>query len=78
VKNIKVLVNFEKISFKMTIIEGFSDFIANQWKSFIIIYAILLIWDLLDKKDWKILFNFVNVYFLLVAYIINNNILDEV
>ncbi len=77
-KNIKVLVNFEKISFKMTIIEGFSDFIANQWKSFIIIYAILLIWDLLDKKDWKILFNFVNVYFLLVAYIINNNILDEV
>ena len=47
--------------------EGFSGFTADQWKTFILIYAIPLMWDLLAEPDRKILENFVRAYSLLVC-----------
>ena len=47
--------------------EGFFGFTADQWKTFILIYAIPLLWDLLAEPDQKILGNFVRACFLLVC-----------
>ena|SRR2546429_8171516 len=60
-------VNMERISYKISTKEGFFDFIANQWKLFIFIYAIPLMWNLLVTLDWKILANFMRAYFLLTC-----------
>ena len=57
--------------------EGFSGFTANQWKTFILIYAIPLMWDLLAEPDRKILGNFVRACSLLVCRIIDYNTLNE-
>ena len=50
-KSIKVPANLEKIPYKIAIREGFSGYTADQWKSFILIYVTLLIWDLLNVSD---------------------------
>ena len=57
--------------------EGFSDFTADQWKTFILVYATSLLWDLLDLPDREILVNFVRACLLLVCRIIDNSILTE-
>ncbi|GBC11559.2 hypothetical protein GLOIN_2v1776801 [Rhizophagus irregularis DAOM 181602=DAOM 197198] len=57
--------------------DGFSAFTANQWRSFIMIYATPILWDLLDESDRKILANFVRACFLLVSRIIDRNSLNE-
>jgi len=41
-KSIKLPVDLERILYKITTGEEFSGFTANQWKSFIMIYAIPL------------------------------------
>jgi len=41
------------------------------------IYAILIMWDLLGEADRKILTNFVKVCFLLTTRIIDDSALDE-
>src|SRR6185312_14571710 len=35
--------------------DGFSNFTANMWKTFIMIFAIPITWDFLDEVDKKIL-----------------------
>jgi len=40
--------------------EGFSNFTADMWKTFIIIFATLITWDFLDEVDKKILAYFVH------------------
>src|SRR5271169_2219273 len=70
-------VDLGRIPNKITTGEGFSGFMANQWKSFILIYAIPLMWDLLAEPDRKILGNFIRACSLLVCRIIDYNILNE-
>jgi hypothetical protein len=50
--------------------EGFSSFTADQWRSFIMIYATPILWDLLDESDRR-------ACFLLVSRIIDRNSLNE-
>ena len=76
-KNIKVPVDLGRIPHKIATSEGFSSFTADQWKSFILIYAIPLMWDILSEYDRKILANFIRACSLLVSRIIDNNALDE-
>ena len=76
-KNIKVPVDLGRIPYKIATGEGFSEYTANQWKSFIMIYATPIMWDLLDEADQQILANFIKACYLLTTRIINNNALDE-
>ena len=62
---------------KISTREGFSGFTADQWKTFILVYATPLLWDLLDLPDKEILVNFVRACSLLVCRIIDNNVLTE-
>jgi hypothetical protein len=58
--------------------DGFSSFTADQWKTFFLVYAIPLTWDLLEsKKDKKILLHLVRACYLLTARIITKNQLAE-
>ena len=76
-KAIKLPTDLGRIPYKIATGEGFSGFTADQWKSFIMIYATPIMWDLLDSDDQKILANFVRVCSLLVCRTIDNNALDE-
>ena len=76
-KNIKMPADLGRIPYKIATGEGFSGFTADQWKSFILIYAIPLMWDILPESDQKILAYFVRACSLLVSRIIDNNALDE-
>ena len=74
---IKVPVDLGRKPTKIATGEGFSGYTADQWRSFIMIYATPIMWDLLDEADRKILANFVRACSLLVCRIINNEALDE-
>jgi hypothetical protein len=76
-KTIKIPADMGRIPNKIATGEGFSGFTADQWKTFILIYAIPLMWDLLAEPDRKILGNFVRACSLLVCRIINYNALNE-
>lgn len=76
-KMIKPPVDLGRIPCKISTGEGFSGFTADQWKSFIMIYATPIMWDLLDYSDREILANFVRACSLLVCRIIDNNALSE-
>ena len=52
---------------KVAIGEGFSKLTADQWKTFIMIYATTILWDMLDDNDKKILEHFVWACNLLVT-----------
>ena len=76
-KEIKVPADIGRIPYKISTGEGFSGYTADQWKTFIMIYATPIMWDLLDEPDRRILANFVRACFLLTTRIIDNNALDE-
>jgi hypothetical protein len=76
-KEIKVPADIGRIPYKISTGEGFSGYTADQWKTFIMIYATPIMWDFLDEADRRILANFVRACFLLTSRIINNNALDE-
>jgi hypothetical protein len=76
-KNIKVPADLGRIPYKIATGEGFSGFTADQWKTFIMVYATPLMWDLLSEPDRKILANFVRACYLLLSRIIKNNVLIE-
>ena len=61
-KEIKVPSDLERIPYKIATGKGFSRFIADQWKTFILVYATPLMWDLLDDNDQKILAYYHNVF----------------
>jgi hypothetical protein len=58
-------------------IEGFSGFTADQWKTFILIYATTITWDLLDNADKEILSYFVRACNILVCRIVSKSGLKE-
>ena len=63
----EIKVPSDLIPYKIATGKGFSGFTADQWKTFILIYATSLMWDLLDDNDQKILANFVRACTLLVC-----------
>src|SRR5207245_3400206 len=77
-KQIKLPADMGRIPYKISTGDGFSSFTADQWKSFILIYAIPLMWDLLVTSDWNILANFVKACSLLTCGIINIDMLNQV
>ena len=76
-KQIKVSADVERIPYKIATGEGFSGYTADQWKTFIMIYATPIMWDLLEEDDQQILTNFVKACFLLTTRIIDDSALDE-
>jgi hypothetical protein len=74
-KKIQVLIDLGRIPSKIATGEEFSGYTADQWRSFVMIYATPIMWDLLDEADQKILANFVRACSLLVCRIINNDVL---
>jgi hypothetical protein len=62
---------------KIAIGEGFSKLTADQWKTFIMIYATTILWDMLDDNDRKILGHFVRACNLLVARFVTEDDLQE-
>ena len=75
--NIKLPPDIGRISSKITIRKGFSKLTANQWKTFIMLYAITVLWDMLDNDDRKILGYFVCACNLLIARFVNDEDLNE-
>ena len=75
--NIKHPPDIGRIPPKITIGEGFSKFTADQWKTFIMLYTITILWNMLDNNDRKILGYFVWVCNLLVARFVTEEDLQE-
>ena len=66
-----------RIPSKIAMGEGFSGFTADQWKTFILVYATTITWDLLREDDRKILSYFVHACNILVCRIISKPRLEE-
>ena len=76
-KQIKVPTDVGRIPYKIATGEGFLGYTADQWKTFIMIYATPIMWDLLEEADQQILTNFVKACFLLTTRIIEDSALNE-
>jgi hypothetical protein len=74
---IQVPVDIGRLPNKISKGDGFSGFSADQWKTFILIYATSITWDLLKESDRKILANFVRICNILVCRIVSKNGLVE-
>jgi hypothetical protein len=57
--------------------EGFSNFTADQWRNFFMIYATVVLWDHLLPKDREILTHFVSVCTILVRRIVEIDNMKE-
>ena len=77
VNKIKVPSDIGRIPNKIATGDGFSGFTADQWKTFILIYATTITWDLLKDEDRKILSYFVRACNILVCRIISKSGLNE-
>ncbi|HJY10136.1 MAG TPA: hypothetical protein VJ250_04250, partial [Nitrososphaeraceae archaeon] len=66
-----------RIPRKIDIGEGFSNFTADQWRTFFTIYATVALWDHLMGKDRRILTHFVRVCKILVSRIMQIDLMKE-
>ena len=57
--------------------EGFSNFTADMWRTFIMIFAIPITWDFLDEIDRRILAYFVRACKILTSQELRKNELSE-
>jgi len=57
--------------------EGFSNFTADMWRTFIMIFAIPITWDFLDEIDRRILAYFVRACKILTSRELRKNELSE-
>jgi hypothetical protein len=74
---LKVPSDIGRIPNKIAMGEGFSGFTADQWKTFILVYATTITWDLLRDVDREILSYFVRACNILVCRIISESGLKE-
>jgi len=74
---IQVPVDIGRLPNKISMEEGFSGFTADQWKTFIMVYATSITWDLLKEPDQRILANFVRTCNILVCRIVSISDLQE-
>ncbi|GET61169.1 uncharacterized protein LOC107327733 [Rhizophagus irregularis DAOM 181602=DAOM 197198] len=58
--------------------EGFTNFTADQWQIFFTIYSTVSLWEHLSDVDRRILDHFVRVCSILVNWILESNLVDEV
>ena len=77
INQIQVLADLGQIPGKINCREGFSNFIADQWQNFIMIYVTVLLWDHLSIVDQKILSHFVRICSILVSQIIETDLMEE-
>jgi hypothetical protein len=66
-----------RIPRKIDIGEGFSNFTADQWRTFFTIYATVALWEHLPTKDRQILTHFVRICTILVSRIIQIDLMRE-
>ena len=76
-KKMEVPSDLGRIPNKIAMGDGFSDFTADQWKTFILIYATSVTWDLLKEDDRRILTYFVRACSILVCRILPKVMLEE-
>src|SRR5438045_4515225 len=76
-KLIKVPADISRIPYKIDTGEGFSGFTADQWKTFILMYATTITWDLLQESNRTILANFVHACNILVCRTVSKVGLEE-
>jgi hypothetical protein len=57
--------------------EGFSNYTADMWKTFILIFATPILWDILQETDKKILTYFVRACLILTSRGLQKNELNE-
>ncbi|PKY38938.1 hypothetical protein RhiirA4_452040 [Rhizophagus irregularis] len=76
-KLIEVPADIGRIPYKIDTGEGFSGFTTDQWKTFILVYATTITWDLLQESDRAILANFVRACNILVCRTISKDGLEE-
>src|SRR3954452_21466543 len=57
--------------------EGFSNFTADMWRNFIMIFAIPITWDFFDEIDRRILAYFVRACKILTSQELRKNELSE-
>src|SRR2546423_14378871 len=76
-KQIKLPADMGRIPYKISTGDGFSGFTADQWKSFILIYAIPVMWDLLVTSDRNFLANFAKARSFVTCRIINIDMLSQ-
>jgi len=75
--NVQLPSDIGRIPPKIAIGEGFSKLTADQWKTFIMIYATTILWDMLDDNNRKILGHFVRACNLLVVRFVTEDDLQE-
>ena len=76
-KKMEVPSDLGRIPNKIAMGDGFSGFTADQWKTFILIYATSVTWDLLKEDDRRILTYFVRACSILVCRILPKVMLEE-
>ena len=74
---IRVPSDIGRIPGKLDCGEGFSNFTADQWRNFIIIYATVVLWEHLSDVDRQILTHFVKICQILVCRIMQLDLLKE-
>ena len=57
--------------------EGFSNFTADQWRTFFTIYATVSLWEYLPEVDRTILTHFVRICSILVSRILELDLVQE-
>jgi len=57
--------------------EGFSNYTADMWKTFILIFATPILWDILQETDKKIFTYFMHAYLILTSRGLQKNELNE-
>ncbi|GBC19806.2 hypothetical protein GLOIN_2v1786147 [Rhizophagus irregularis DAOM 181602=DAOM 197198] len=73
----KIPADLERISGNIERGEGFSNYTADQWRIFFMIYATTSLWEHLPSKDRKILTHFVRVCSILVSRILEIELMEE-
>ena len=74
---IQVLADLGRIPRKIDCEEGFTNFTADQWRTFFTIYATTSLWEYLSAIDRTILTHFVRVCSVLVGRILIFDLIEE-
>jgi hypothetical protein len=76
-KKLQVPADIGRIISKIATGDGFSRFTADQWKTFVLVYATSITWDLLREPERQILTYFVRACSILVCRIVPKVNLEE-
>ena len=74
---IKITSDLGRHSIRIATDDGFSNFTADMWKTFILIFAISITWDFLKEIDQRILTYFVRACKILTSWELQKSKLNE-